>query len=97
LDHGAATGHSNDPAEPASSMTPGDQFKYIQDRLRKLGATYYLLETCGDQKREFRFYCRMSIGGNPRVTKPFWCFDGDPLKAMAQVLRQVEDWQSGGR
>jgi hypothetical protein len=99
LDHAATTGHPSNPAlptEPAGSMSPSDQFKYIQDRLRHLGATYYLLETCGDPKREFRFYCRMSIGGNPRVTKPFWCFAGDPLNAMTQVLKQVEDWQSGG-
>ncbi len=99
LDHAATSSYSGDPIMPmetAGSMSPGDQFKYIQERLRQLGATYYLLETCGDQKREFRFYCRMSIGGNPRVTKPFWCFDGDPLKAMTQVLKQVEDWQSGG-
>ena len=31
----------------------------------------------------------MSIGGNPRVTKPFWCVDSDPLKAMTKVLKQV--------
>lgn len=77
--------------------SPADQFKHVQERLRQLGATYYLLETCGDQKSEFRFFCRMSIGGNPRVTVPFWCIDGDPVKAMTQVLKQVEDWQSGGR
>jgi hypothetical protein len=100
VDHPAAPAHSDAPASwpgaTAASSSPSDQFKFVQDRLRQLGATYYLLETCGDQKREFRFYCRMSIGGNPRVTKPFWCFDGDPLKAMTQVLKQVEDWQSAG-
>ncbi len=71
----------------------GDKFKYVQDRLRQLGATYYLLEAWGDQKREFRFYCKMAIGGNPQFTKPFWSVDGDPLKAMTQVLQQVEGWR----
>jgi hypothetical protein len=92
-------GHSDataSPPGPAGSLPPSDQFKYVQDRLRQLGATYFVLETCGDEKRDFRFYCRMSVGGNPRVTQPFWCFDSDPLKAMTQVLKQVEDWQSGG-
>ena len=81
---------------PVASISPADQFKYVQERLRQLGATYYLLETCGDQKAEFRFFCKMSVGGNPRVNIPFWCIDADPLKAMTQVLKQVEAWQGGG-
>jgi len=99
LEHHGTTGHPDTLASRgglASSLSPSDQFKYVQDRLRQLGATYYVLETCGDEKRDFRFYCRMSLGGNPRVTKPFWCFDRDPLKAMTLVLKQVEDWQTGG-
>jgi len=99
LDHPATSTHPDALAsrgELASSLSPSDQFKYVQDRLRHLGATYFVLETCGDEKRDFRFYCRMSMGGNPRVTKPFWCFDSDPLRAMTQVLKQVEDWQTGG-
>ena len=81
---------------PSGHLSPSDRFEYVQERLRQLGATYYVLETCGEEKREFRFLCKMSIGGNPRVTKLFWCLDGDPLKAMTEVLNQVEDWQSGG-
>ena len=99
LDPSPIVGHSDAQAHPSGSAgnsLPSDQFKYVQDRLRQMGATYYVLETCGDEKREFRFYCRMSIGGNPRVTKPFWCFNSDPLKAMTEVLKQIEDWQSGG-
>ncbi len=99
LDSPGAMGHGNAPSPltvSTSGSLPADQFKYVQERLKQLGATYYLLETCGDQKAEFRFFCRMSIGGNPRVTIPFWCLDHDPLKAMSQVLKQVEDWRSGG-
>ncbi len=80
--------------EPNSSNI---DFTSIQERLKQLGATYYLLEAWGDNTDAFRFYCRMSIGGNPHVTRPFFCVDGDPLKAMANVLQQVEDWQKGGR
>jgi hypothetical protein len=99
LDHPVATAHADAAAQrsgSAGNSSPSDQFNYVQVRLRQLGATYYLLETCGDEKREFRFYCKMSIGGNPRFTQPFWSCDGDPLKAMTQVLKQVEDWRSSG-
>ncbi|MGA2616962.1 MAG: hypothetical protein ABSF26_05075 [Thermoguttaceae bacterium] len=84
----------------ASSALPGvpagkEPFGYVQERLRQLGATYYLLESWGDQKREFRFYCRMAIGGNSQYTRSFWAIDNDPLRAMGQVLQQVETWRQG--
>jgi len=72
-------------------LPPGDQLNYVLDRLRQLGATYYLLETCGNEKREFRFYCKMAVGGNRGMTQPFWCIDSEPLKAMTAVLQQVQD------
>lgn len=78
-----------------SSTGNSDAFNQVQERLRKLGATYYLLESWGDQKREFRFYCRMAIGGNAQYTRSFWSVDGDALRAMGQVLEQVESWRSG--
>jgi hypothetical protein len=80
----------------AGGSARDNQLRYILDRLRQLGATYFVLEPCGDKNGQYRFYCRMSMGGNSQVTKPFWCFDSDALKAMTQVLKQVEDWQSGG-
>ena len=62
-------GFPRPPIRNCRAPVASDQFKYIQERLRQLGATYFVLETYGDEKREFRFYCRMSIGGNPRVTQ----------------------------
>jgi len=85
-----------DQGSAAANATPNDQFKHVLDRLKQLGATYFVLEPCGDQQGEFRFYCRMSIGGNQRDTKPFYCFNCDPLKAMSDVLKQVEAWQTRG-
>jgi len=73
-----------------------DHFSYIQQRLRELGATYYLLETWGNQGM-YRFYCRMAIGGNPNFTRHFESTGGNPLEAMGQVLRQVEAWRVEGR
>ncbi len=99
LDRAETISHFDAPAtQPGSagSSSSDNQLKYVLDRLHQLGVTYFVLEPCGDEKREFRFYCQMSVGGNPRVTKPFWCFDGDPLKAMTRVLSQVENWQNGG-
>ena len=81
----------------ASPQQPGttDPFSSVLDRIRQMGATYYLLESWGDQKREFRFYCRMAIGGNSQYTRSFWSIDTDPCRAMGQVLEQVEAWRSG--
>jgi hypothetical protein len=99
LDRQATTSHFDDPAYQAGSggkVSRDDQLKLVLERLGRLGATYFVLESCGDEKRQFRFFCQMSIGGNPRVTKPFWSLDGDPLKAITGVLKQVEDWQRAG-
>ena len=99
LDRRAGPGRSDERASlmgTSASPGPNDQFKQVLNRLFQLGATYFLLEPCGEEKGEFRFYCRMSVGGNRRVTKPFCCFDCDPLKAMTLVLKQVEDWQTKG-
>ena len=70
-----------------------DPFVSIQNSLRQQGATYYLLETVGGQQPNYRFYCKMSIGGNPNYTRPFEASDADPLRAMSLVLQQVEAWR----
>ena len=75
---------------PARNAADGvDQFTYIQQRLRSLGATYYLLESWG---ATYRFHCRVAVGGNPNYTHHFEETNADPLRAMATVLRQVETW-----
>jgi hypothetical protein len=93
LSHPTA-GTSQPPADGTSS--PDATIKYIHDRLKQLGATYYLLEPWGDRMDAFRFYCKVAIGGNPHVTRSFENVDADPLKAMGTVLRQIEDWQKRG-
>jgi hypothetical protein len=85
-------------AEPACLEVPvpaADPFLQIQQRLRQLGATYYLLESWGDRQYLYRFYCKMAIGGNPAHTRQFEATDAEPLRAMAEVLRQVETWRAG--
>jgi hypothetical protein len=80
---------------PGQTAVSGDPFNHVQDRLRQLGATYYLLESWGGQQQLYRFYCRMAVGGNPNYTRYFEAIDAQPLKAMSQVLDQVESWRTG--
>ena len=87
--HGAI---SCDPWAPDGKSSSSDQCKRVLDRLRQLGSTDEELDFCGDK---YRFSCKISIGGNPQVAKPFSCFDTDPVKAETTVLKQVEDWQRG--
>jgi hypothetical protein len=72
-----------------------DPFTYIQDRLRQLGATYYLLESWGNDQLLYRFYCKVCVGGNANYTRYFEATNVDPLQAMGQVLKQVETWRDG--
>ena len=73
-----------------ASISTADPFRYIQDRLRQLGATYYLLESWGNQQQMYRFYCKMAVGGSAAYTRCFEATNANPLQAMRQVLRQVE-------
>ena len=50
----------------------------MQDRLRRLGATYYLLETWGNQRQFYRFYCQMAVGGNSSYTHYFEAINANP-------------------
>jgi hypothetical protein len=90
------------PAAPIGANRAGgapagaDPFRSIQERLQELGATYYLLESWGNQQQMYRFYCRMAVGGNADYTHFFEATGSDPLQAMLQVLRQVETWRQGG-
>jgi hypothetical protein len=79
-----------------SGQTEANPFMVMQDRLRQLGATYYLLETWGNQRQLYRFYCQMAVGGNSSYTHYFEATGANPLEAMADVLRQVESWRWGG-
>jgi hypothetical protein len=72
-----------------------DPFHGIQDRLRQLGATYYLLESWGNDQQTYRFYCKMAVGGSAEFTRCFEATDVDPLQAMIKVLRQVEGRRTG--
>jgi hypothetical protein len=82
---------------PAGGVVAGSEgaFQKIQNRLKSLGATYYLLETWGNDQRMYRFYCEMSMAGDADFTRSFEATHSDPIGAMQKVLTQVEDWRAG--
>lgn len=83
----------------AEEATPqagqSDRFTAMERKLREYGATYYLLETWGNEGELYRFHCKMAIGNNPNYTRHFEATDRDALRAMAQVLEKVEWWREG--
>jgi hypothetical protein len=87
-------GWSADSNAVSASLT-ADPFHAIQERLRQLGATYYLLESWGSEQQVYRFYCKMAIGGSADYTRCFEATNADPLQAMQQVLQQVEAQHDG--
>ncbi len=90
-------------ASPQASLTSGnaaappasDAFGRIEKRLRECGASYYLLETWGNDGELYRFHCKMSVANHPGATRHFEATSRVALQAMTQVLEQVEAWQAG--
>lgn len=81
-------------APPRAALEADNSLRQIQQRLHELGATYVLLESFGNQGL-YRFYCKMAMGGNANYTRYFEATDSDPVRAMTQVLGQVEAWRNG--
>ena len=94
---------ANPPAAPSLSVEPSadspdvavasTQFRDIQDRLREWGATYYVLESWGNDQPLYRFYCKMAVGNSADYVHCFEATHADPFQAMLQVVRQVEAWR----
>jgi len=84
------------PAEQSpKTPAPSDPFSAMQSRLQQLGATYVLLESMGNRQEVYRCYCRIAVGGDPSYAYYFEAVESAPLGAMAQVVRQVEQWRAG--
>jgi hypothetical protein len=81
------------PASPPAAER--DPFSQAEHRLRQLGATYYLLESWGQQEQLYRFYCRVAVAGSPNYTRYFEATAAEPLGAMSRVLAEVEAWRGG--
>jgi hypothetical protein len=86
----AAPALSPAPAQAASVPT---DYRQIQERLQKLGATYYVLESWGNDQQLYRFCCKMAVAGNADYVHCFEATHSDPLRAMQEVLQEVEAWR----
>ncbi|QDT99649.1 hypothetical protein [Gimesia aquarii] len=61
------------------------------EKLNELGIRDYRLEP-GGRPNEFLFSCSYSPPQNPRISRRFEAEALDPLKAVIQVLQQVDEW-----
>jgi hypothetical protein len=68
---------------------------FIEQRLRVLGATYYLLEKWGEDHALYRFQCKMMIARDPKHNRHFEATDPDRVRAMERALGQIEAWCAG--
>jgi hypothetical protein len=84
-------------AETARAAAAPSDYREIQTRLQKLGATYYVLESWGNDEQLYRFCCKMAVAGNADYIRCFEATHADPLQAMQQVLNQVESWRGTTR
>lgn len=85
---------SSRPAGVQPFERPRDWFSAVTQRLRDLGATYYLLETWGRNGELYRFHCKMAVAGSNSYTRHFEATNADAAMAMRLVLEQVETWRS---
>lgn len=89
----------HEPAPPAAGAAPGlgqpERFTEMERKLREYGATYYLLETWGNDGQSYRFHCRIAVGNNPNLSRHFEASNRDALAAMAEVLARVAAWRAG--
>ena len=95
LSKASSIGPPSQAAQTVGGQKTVDQFLYIQQRLRDLGANYYLLENWGDQGKCYRFHCRIAVANSTNFTKHFEATDEQPLGAMTRVLGDVEAWRRG--
>jgi hypothetical protein len=97
---GYTTASPDDPSQRESVLQAyapeanNDWFTRAQQRLRELGATYYLLESWGRRGELYRFHCKVAIAGNADYTRHFESTDAEPAQAMQTVLREVEAWRA---
>jgi hypothetical protein len=84
---------------PANVRPPkrkdGERFEAISRQLAGLGAQYLRLDALDSEGRQFRFHCRMPLGGSDAYSRPFEATAANPVAAMEEVLAAVEAWQAG--
>lgn len=82
------------PSVAAPARSAEDRLQELGVRLQRLGATYYVLESWGNDQQLYRCYCKAAVAGSADYTHCFEAIHADPLEAMRQVVRQVEAWKN---
>jgi hypothetical protein len=85
--------HIRASSESRSSSNHASAWKQAVGRLNALGIRDYQLQP-GERQGEFNFSCRFAARSNPRVIHRFEAEAADPLDAVNQVLRQLDDWRA---
>ncbi len=88
----ASTAELRSPA-PRSASRTALTWKHAVDRLNALGIRDFQLQP-GEREGDFNFSCRFASRQNPRVIHRFEAEASDPLDAVNQVLRQLDDWRA---
>ncbi len=83
--------------DPEKPPLADDRLATLQRRLEQLGATYYRLESCGNEGPRFRFECRVAFDRASFCARHFEATDRDPMQAIVAVVRQVEAWVAAQR
>jgi hypothetical protein len=78
---------------PPSPNACGD-FSALEAELKRQGAVYYLLESWGENRQQYRFHCRVALSRNATSVKQFEAVDDNPLTAMRKVVEQVTAYHS---
>jgi hypothetical protein len=89
----AAAADTRPSSEPRSPSNHAFAWKQAVGRLNALGIRDFQLQP-GERDGEFNFSCRFASRSNPRVIHRFEAESGDPLEAVNQVLRQLDDWKA---
>jgi hypothetical protein len=63
-------------------------------RLRQLGATYYRLETWGDDAQFYRCSCNIALAPRGRATRHFEAIEAAPSQAIDAVVEQIGSWRA---
>jgi hypothetical protein len=80
-------------SESRTSSDHASAWKRAVGRLNALGIRDYQLQP-GEREGEFNFSCRFAARSNPQVIHRFEAEAPDPLDAVNQVLRQLDDWRA---
>lgn len=81
---------SADPRQPPASPAPLTWQEAVR-RLNELGIRRYQLQP-GQRETDFQFSCSFTLPDYPRITHRFEAEADEPLKAVQDVLTQVENW-----